>query len=663
MMCLLLIRFEYVHGSPANVDIIIFVDDSLTDVLNVELVQYKKDLDNDGLSYAQANVSIDGLTASSFREMVISIWNQLHMNGCLLVGDFPSAPWEDAHGNYSTDYYYMDLNGTWTDEDKDGRFDTHAGHIRPEIWVSRLMASKISTNKDEIKLFEWYFKKNHQYRSVSSRANPQLPLSTRTRALIYVDNPFAVSIGNESNPDPARSYKAVVNDSISCVEKTYSDVTLVASPLLNATNTNTTNYKYMINSTDGYEFVWLWCHGTKGRDGLMRAYWVNNRWEWHEEDGGIHSSFYLGHSPKTFFYFFASCHSADYDIENSIANSAIFGNGSGLVSIGLTTSSGYWASAFLESFDNLSHHRCIGEAFKTLHNSIIDQYSWYTVYALTLLGDPTIGFNQPPETPSKPSGPELGCNNVEYTYNTSTTDFTEDDLWYQFDWGDGTNSTVGPFSSGANASACHNWTTGGLQYKTSNVTVRARDDYGGWSNWSESLTVTIQMNSSSRYMQNAKWDSTYWKLLCNNTSTYTSQSRIKVGWIPKGYLGVKIYNGTVCISGDDVIEVGSWENGDSGLGSTAWNCSEENVTGTYIKIEIWYKFQGYDWTSMDVVFKTETFTQNTLLNATTWTIYLYGKFQMLWGPLGLGMPNKAFITFYWGSSSRESRIENMIFSY
>ena len=69
---------------------------------------------------------------------------------------------------------------------------------------------------------------------------------------------------------------------------------------------------------------------------------------------------------------------------------------------------------------------------------------------------------------------------------------------------------------------------------------------------------------------------------------------------------------------------------------------------------------------MGVAFKTETFTENTILNATEWTIYLYGEFQMEWGPEKVGTAtalDKSWITFYWGSSSRESRIEDMAFTY
>lgn len=67
---------------------------------------------------------------------------------------------------------------------------------------------------------------------------------------------------------------------------------------------------------------------------------------------------------------------------------------------------------------------------------------------------------------------------------------------------------------------------------------------------------------------------------------------------------------------------------------------------------------------MGVAFKTETFTENTILNATKWTIWLYGEFQMEWGPQLVMSPpqDKVALTFDWGSENTESRIENMIFT-
>jgi hypothetical protein len=171
-------------------------------------------------------------------------------------------------------------------------------------------------------------------------------------------------------------------------------------------------------------------------------------------------------------------------------------------------------------------------------------------------------------------------------------------------------------------------------------------------------TTVVAYYTNTRYMQNAKWDSTYWKMLWNSTSTHTSQVRTTLGLKSRGYLGVKIYAGTTCISGASVVEVGSWYVDQVGLKSTNWNCgSEQNVTSTYIKVEVWYKFEGWSsWLTMDCAFRTETFPHDTILNATTWTIKLYGGLTQF---APLGPLERTHLAFFWGSSTKESRIENM----
>lgn len=93
----------------------------------------------------------------------------------------------------------------------------------------------------------------------------------------------------------------------------------------------------------------------------------------------------------------------------------------------------------------------------------------------------------PPNTPLTPSGPTSGYTYTSYTYSTSTVDPNDDDVRYQFSWGDGLTTTTGWYESGSTASATHSWTSAGTYY----VKVRAEDPYGAWSCWSESLEVNI----------------------------------------------------------------------------------------------------------------------------------------------------------------------------
>jgi hypothetical protein len=105
-------------------------------------------------------------------------------------------------------------------------------------------------------------------------------------------------------------------------------------------------------------------------------------------------------------------------------------------------------------------------------------------------------YNDPPSKPAKPSGPASGKTGIEYTFESSTTDEEDDDIYFLFDWGDETDSGwLGPYSSQDTVSAEHSWDT-----RTDfNVRVKAKDDPDGdgdlsdgkESPWSDNLPISI----------------------------------------------------------------------------------------------------------------------------------------------------------------------------
>ncbi len=100
--------------------------------------------------------------------------------------------------------------------------------------------------------------------------------------------------------------------------------------------------------------------------------------------------------------------------------------------------------------------------------------------------------SDPPAQPTKPVGPTLGIWNIEYTYTSMTTEPDNEQIYYQFNWGDGTNSGwIGPYASGQTGTGSHIWTELG----TYNVTVKAKDSWGATSPRSEPLAVTITDNT------------------------------------------------------------------------------------------------------------------------------------------------------------------------
>jgi len=105
----------------------------------------------------------------------------------------------------------------------------------------------------------------------------------------------------------------------------------------------------------------------------------------------------------------------------------------------------------------------------------------------------TILVDQPPSTPVV-SGPARGRIGVPYLYSFVSTDPDGDTLMYLVDWGDGNMSDwLGPFESGALASASHQWSTQG----TYTVRVMAKDTYGLDSDWG-TLQVTMPMDQISK---------------------------------------------------------------------------------------------------------------------------------------------------------------------
>ena len=100
-------------------------------------------------------------------------------------------------------------------------------------------------------------------------------------------------------------------------------------------------------------------------------------------------------------------------------------------------------------------------------------------------------MNNPPNTPSVPSGLSSGYAFVPYSYSTSATDPDGDQVKYTFDWGDGTNNVTGLVNSGSSASLPHKWTKSGIFQ----VKSMATDSKGATSGWSTSLAVAIATNS------------------------------------------------------------------------------------------------------------------------------------------------------------------------
>lgn len=156
----------------------------------------------------------------------------------------------------------------------------------------------------------------------------------------------------------------------------------------------------------------------------------------------------------------------------------------------------FWDAIFGEDMPELgkANHDSKEDNIAIIGRSMIR----WCYYETNLFGDPTINIletnvNTAPDEPEKPNGSTNGKPNIEYSYNTSTTDPDGHQLLYKWDWGDGEiTNWIGPFDSGVVVEENHEWIENG----TYEIKVKAKDVFDLESDWSEPLTVKI---SNSRY--------------------------------------------------------------------------------------------------------------------------------------------------------------------
>ena len=144
----------------------------------------------------------------------------------------------------------------------------------------------------------------------------------------------------------------------------------------------------------------------------------------------------------------------------------------------------------------------VGEALFNSKGYCNINYDWYgwveynDLYTFNLFGDPSliregIDVGERPNKPSTPSGPSSGKIGEEYTYSSRTTDPDNDQIYYMFYWGDGTNTSwIGPYESGETCEASHIWIEEGIF----EIKTKAKDTNDLLSDISDPLEFTISRN-------------------------------------------------------------------------------------------------------------------------------------------------------------------------
>ncbi|MBE3137911.1 MAG: PKD domain-containing protein [Thermoplasmata archaeon] len=150
----------------------------------------------------------------------------------------------------------------------------------------------------------------------------------------------------------------------------------------------------------------------------------------------------------------------------------------------------FWDAVFGEMIPEIgrANHDCKEDNLPIIGRSCIR----WCYYETNLFGDPALKItentNHPPEKPGVPSGPTSGKAGVNYTFSSSTTDPDNgDELYYQWDWGNGASEWLGPYTSGQSVEATHSWLVAG-DYQ---LKVKAKDNNGLESPWSDTITIHI----------------------------------------------------------------------------------------------------------------------------------------------------------------------------
>jgi len=150
-------------------------------------------------------------------------------------------------------------------------------------------------------------------------------------------------------------------------------------------------------------------------------------------------------------------------------------------------------------------------------------------------------LNPPPETPSAPLGSTFLKVGYSYDFIVSSFDFDGDRIQYQFDW-DSTgfkdySCWTELFPSGQSISFSHSWSLPGIYV----VKVRAQDEHGAISTWSDGLTVTVNYENQRRnIMLTGFWQPTSQMIVRFSTDPYVNPD----GWQGENWenLGYDIYS-------------------------------------------------------------------------------------------------------------------------
>lgn len=289
-----------------------------------------------------------------------------NLNGTIFVGDLPAAWFEiendfepDKYRTWPCDLYFMDMDGTWSDRDANGIYDSHTGDIFPELFVGRISTKNLGTLVSEEAGLKRYFDKNHLFWSGA------LPVN-RKSGLSYVDEDWAPFDHHKTSIRylyGTSNYEWVA----------YGDPAFGRVDFLNRLKDNR------------YEFIQVSCHSSESHMYMSK--------------GGIHADEIYHNGCEAIGYNLYCCSACNWTgASNSsgfLAGAYVFNaNTKSLVAVGSTkTGSMLEFEAF---YTPLGQGQSIGESLKAWwktagKRSEYNRICWF--YGMTIIGDPLVNFH------------------------------------------------------------------------------------------------------------------------------------------------------------------------------------------------------------------------------------------------------------------------------
>lgn len=357
--------------------ILVICDDATYNSLSDEIIRYAKDIHN-AYGCVVMVYSLTGGTPYQIKQLIKEHYNPhvpSNLSGVVFVGDIAEAyfhtdahtigDWEEEY--FPCDYYYMDLDGSWIDNDNDAIPDTHQFNMEPEIFVGRICAKQYGSN--QIQVLREYFNKNHRYWI------GEVPIK-KQRALSFTYKDW---IGFTVFKDAIkRMYGAGYTDNIQGQQFTKQ------------------NYLNVIENSM-YEFIQFACHSNVTHHAIVP-----------EDTSKVNHIFTSELTPlniKTLGFNLFCCKACDWmDVQRNFNKRICLGEtylyspySETLVVVGSTKSGGMWGHKHF--YEKLGQGECIGTAYHTWWKDFASttslylnerRYRWF--YGMCLLGDPMINF-------------------------------------------------------------------------------------------------------------------------------------------------------------------------------------------------------------------------------------------------------------------------------